>query len=342
MSKKPLKEVKNKNKPNIEQEKAMVEGTMLQDFAVGENGNEEPVVEVMSTREETNNANQLSNVIINLPPIINQPVQFASQTPEVNEHCDDNGKEQETDDEDANDDDNGDGNDNDDNPLFFNYHEFQETYYTEVSSMETGPKEHDKDHALVITHFPNIYVPANSLEWGNTRIVRIPRAYDQRVNYPYFSEYLPGSEPAAIVNSTTGDKFVCQGQNPRDGQWYGYSSVSPLSLYFNATQFEQIVSRINQLVDEEYQIGSIGNIVDLCLGFFTFGIYSWIKSQFTTRPTKVDKYIAQLNESAEFKQSGVVIIPLARSGYLSLDFQVPMPMPMPTVTSTSSSSAAAA
>ncbi|CAL9733448.1 ras modification protein ERF4 [Monosporozyma servazzii] len=291
---------------------------MLQDSISEEICQSEPMVETTSTRQETN---QLSNVIIHLPPIINQPVQFISGTtrsPDVGTHSDDNDKEQDTDDEDE---------DESHNPLFFNYHEFQETYYLEVGSLETGPKEHDKDHALVITHFPNVYVPPGSLEWSNTRIVRIPRAYGKRVNYPYFSEFLPGSEPAAIANAVTADSFVCQGKIPRDGQWYGFSSVSPLSLYLTATQFQKIISQINQLVEEDYQIGSSSNIVDSFLGFLTFGIYSWIKNRFTTEPTKVDKYITQLNNSVEFKQVGVTIIPLARSGYLSLDFQVPVPIP---------------
>lgn len=224
----------------------------------------------------------------------------------------------------------------DNDVLFFNYHEFQETYYIEVNSPDDGPKEHDMAHSIVVTHFPNIYVPQGSIEWGTTRIVRIPRSYDQRVTYPCFSEYLPGHEPAAIIahdekeNDNNNTRFVCRGKSPRDGQWYGSSSVSPLSIYLTQERFQEIVREINRLIGEDFQLGGWRNMVDLILEWFTFGLVDFSKIFYNLsgdKSTKVDKYIKVLNSSDEFVQYGIKIIPLARSGYLSLDFQIPYPTP---------------
>ena len=225
----------------------MKEDHTLHDTATEETPCTESIGKTVSTQQEPSyNAPDISNVIVHLPPIINQPVQFPVYPKQTEEQGDGVEADQSVESE-------------SDIPLFFNYHEFQETYYIEAGSIDQGAKEHDQEHALVITHFPNIYASLDSTEWETTRIVRISRAYDKRVNYPCFSEYIPGSEPAAIVNDTTKDKFVCQGKVPRDGQWYGYSSVSPLSLYFTPTQFQEIISKINQLIEEEYKIGSLTN-----------------------------------------------------------------------------------
>ncbi|KAK5774232.1 hypothetical protein RI543_004521 [Arxiozyma heterogenica] len=223
-------------------------------------------------------------------------------------------------------------NNNNNNILFFNYHEFQETYYFEVDSLEEGPKEHDTGHSIVITHFPNIYVSPDSTEWRKTRIVRIPRSYDQRVTYPCFSEYLPGHEPAAIIVSDKNarDKFICQGKSPRDGQWYGYGSISPLSIYFTQDKFQEIIKKINSLIEEDFQLGGWINIFDLVMEYFTFGLFNFskiINCQLRNQGTKVDQYITELNSTDEFIRHGIQIIPLARSAYLSLDFQIPSPTP---------------
>lgn len=290
----------------------MVEDDILTD----RNRESDSIVKTVSNNPQGPPSNDTRNhVIINLPPIINQPVNFhpMNHIQESLEETNSGGNDSQSDESSG--------------PLFFNYHEFAETYYTEVGSIQDGPKEHDKDHSLVVTHFPNIYYTLGSKEWTTTRIVRIPRAYHKRVNYPCFSEYLPGHEPAAIKDPIDLNTFICQGQIPKDGQWYGLSSISPLSLYFTPERFQEIVTTINGLIEKEYHFGGTSNVIDLSLGFLTLGVYTWLRGLFKGKIPPVDQYISELNNSQELTQCGVEIIPLTRSAYLSLDFQVPCPKP---------------
>lgn len=271
--------------------------------------------------------NEQNNWDIQLPPII-----LDRPNDKLTNHFQSSDCEQEKSTRDQNSNNNNYNNNNSTNSniLFFNYHEFQETYYIEVDSPEEGPKEHDMGRSIVITHFPNIYVSPESIEWKTTRIVRIPRSYDQRVTYPCFSEYLPGHESAAIIVGDRRDRFICQGKSLRDGQWYGYGSISPLSIYFTQDAFQEIVKKINGLIEQDFQLGGWINILDLTIGYFTFGLLDFSKivnHRCRSHSTKVDQYIEELNKTEEFIRHGVQIIPLARSGYLSLDFQIPCPTP---------------
>lgn len=224
--------------------------------------------------------------------------------------------------------------------LFFNYHEFSETYYADMNNPAL-PQEHDKSEALIITHFPNVYTPQNTPLFKETRIVRVPRRFEESVRYPNFSELLPGLEPAAIVgddNASTGKSpsqhtFIARGVYD-DGQVFGTTSTSPLSLYFTPEQFRDIVHEINILLEEEYQVFSWWNITDIIFTIVTLGMWIWFSDILQTvrasppsmHRRKLDLHIEQLNESPLLASQRVQVMHPSRSGYLSLDFQIPKPV----------------
>ncbi|AMD20327.1 HDL417Wp [Eremothecium sinecaudum] len=205
---------------------------------------------------------------------------------------------------------------------YFNCHEFFVTKYQEIGSSTI--KEYPENDALCITHFPNIYHAANSKLFDSTRIVRIPRQFDKTVHYPYFSEYLPGNEPAAL-RSTNDSGF-----NPfgiYDGQLFGKTSLSPLSNYLTAEQFREIVSEINEYLREGYQVHPYISILHNVADALTFNIWSRLFGLFSSESPlqRLEEYIEQVNERSLFKDNGLRMISLRRSGYLSLDIEIPKP-----------------
>ena len=138
------------------------------------------------------------------------------------------------------------------NALFFNYHEFSITDYADIGQ---EAQEHDEDLALCITHFPNTYAPPNSVRFTSTRIVRIPRRFEESLEFPTFSTLLPGHEPAALVAAEGDLSFIPHGyfQN----QLFGLSSVSPLSMHLSDEEFQEIVSTINDYLRRGYNLSLI-------------------------------------------------------------------------------------
>ncbi|SMN22468.1 similar to Saccharomyces cerevisiae YOL110W SHR5 Subunit of a palmitoyltransferase [Maudiozyma saulgeensis] len=220
--------------------------------------------------------------------------------------------------------------------LFFNYHEFSETYYADIDNPAI-PREHDESEALIITHFPNVYTPQNTQLYKETRIVRIPRRFEESVQYPNFSELLPGLEPAAIINDNSSknddiplpNKFIARGVYDND-QIFGTTSTSPLSLYFTPEQFRDIVHGINILLKEEYQVFSWWNILDIILTILTLNLWIWLSDKLHVRVPmhikKLDLHIKQLNESQLLASQRVRIMHPSRAAYLSLDFEIPKPV----------------
>lgn len=210
-------------------------------------------------------------------------------------------------------------------PLFFNYHEFSERYYADVHSPSV-PREHDLDYSICITHFPNVHTPEDSQLFHDTRIVRIPRRFDDCLDYPSFSTQLPGSEPAAIGCPADGDRFVARGVYD-DGQVFGYSSVSPLSLYLSADEFQAITSRVNALLSRSYCRGTAYNILHLLADWVIFSPFlAWlIKPVWRDPALELENYVQEVNESELFRNKRIQIISPRRTGYLSLDFQIPRP-----------------
>lgn len=203
--------------------------------------------------------------------------------------------------------------------LFFNYHEFTETYYADLDKPDVC-KEHDESEALIITHFPNVYAPRHTALFKETRIVRIPRRFDETIRFPNFSELLPGMEPAAIINSSQPNKFIGEGIYD-DGQVFGCTSVSPLSLYLTASEFQDVVHNINILLEMEFRVFNWYNLLDIALGVITLGIWTWLSHSHHT--SQLDHYINTVNDSELFQVNRIRVVHPRRSAYLSLDFQIP-------------------
>lgn len=200
-------------------------------------------------------------------------------------------------------------------PIFFNYHEFGESYYADLDTPQ-DLKEHDDDHGLCITHFPNVYVAADSPDFQTTRIVRIPRRFETTLNCPYISTVLPGVEPGAILGDPN---FHPHGYFDDDSQLFGYSSVSPLSGLLSQQQFEDIVCTINNYLKSAFYIYSWFNLVDFFLELVSLGLWRLVSKFFIRHPLlKLEDYVKQVNERQELQERGVKIISPRRSGYLSV------------------------
>ena len=212
--------------------------------------------------------------------------------------------------------------------LFFNYHEFSETYYADLDT-PTQPREHDESEALIITHFPNVYTPQTSQLFRSTRIIRVPCRFEQNVYHPCFSECMPGMEPAAILSGDNGkdETYTFIPRGIYDDEIFGISSVSPLSQYLTPNQFQTIMHEVNALIEQEFKINSWENIINLFFGILTLGIWSWIINIWERHTrNKLDLHIEQLNQSQLLANNRIKIINPRRSGFLSLDFQIPRPV----------------
>lgn len=202
-------------------------------------------------------------------------------------------------------------------PMFFNYHEFTESYYADIGT-PNELVEHSEEKSLCITHFPNVYVSKNSQEFETTRIVRIPRRFESSVEYPCFSTSLPGLEPAALVNDLDGKNFVPHGIYD-NGQLFGYSSVSPLSQFLTQQEFEDIVSPINELMRKAYKTYTWLNILEFILEIITLGMYHLLCKYIFHNPLlKVEEHVLYINETTTLQKNGIKIISPRRSGYLSV------------------------
>ncbi|CAI5013230.1 BEM_HP_G0022420.mRNA.1.CDS.1 [Saccharomyces cerevisiae] len=218
--------------------------------------------------------------------------------------------------------------------LFFNYHEFSYSFYEDLGSEDAKPTEHDEDHKLCITHFPNVYAARGSAEFQVTRVVRVPRRFDEsrsNLETPQFSTQLPGSEPAAIVGDD-GTSFVRCGRYDIGDHVFGCSSVSPLSEYLSAAELAEVVHRVNGfLLREEGEVFGWRNLSGLLLDMLTGGLWSWVLGPLLSRPVfqeslALEQYVAQLNSPGGLlHERGVRLVLPRRSGCLSLDFVVPRP-----------------
>ncbi|EJS41831.1 shr5p [Saccharomyces arboricola H-6] len=223
--------------------------------------------------------------------------------------------------------------------LFFNYHEFSYSFYEDLSSANAKPTEHDEDHKLCITHFPNVYAARGSAEFQMTRVVRVPRRFDESrgsLETPQFSTQLPGSEPAAIVVDCDDDgddgRFVRCGRYDTGGHVFGCSSVSPLSDHLSAAELAGVVRRVNWLLlREEGMVYGWRNLGGVALDALTGGLWSWVLGPLLPgsvfqESLALEQYVAQLNSPGGLLYDrGVRLVLPRRSGCLSLDFVVPRP-----------------
>ncbi|SCU97340.1 LAME_0F19350g1_1 [Lachancea meyersii CBS 8951] len=199
--------------------------------------------------------------------------------------------------------------------LFFNYHEFSVTRYIDIG--DTQETEHTDDQALCITHFPNVYCALGSLQFRETRLVRIPRRFEFHVDIPEFSTQLPGQEPAALVNSATNKRFVARGIY--QGQVYGLSSVSPLSGHLSDAEFQEIVETVNAFLRQAYTCTSKQNFVNAVLDTLTFHLWNVMAIRMFKSPLlALEDYVRVLNASPWFYERKLRLISPRRSGYLSV------------------------
>lgn len=201
-------------------------------------------------------------------------------------------------------------------PIFFNYHEFGERYYADVNS-QYQLKEHDEDHALCMTHFPNVYVARGSPEFETTRIVRVPRRFEDTLDCPCFSTVIPGMEPGAITGEPV---FQPLGVFDEDCQLFGYSSASPLTQLLSVEEFQEMVITINGFLRDAFYIYSWFNLVDISLEVLSLGLWRLVSKYIWRHPLLyLEDYVQQINQQG-LKEKGLKIISPRKSGYLSVCF----------------------
>lgn len=225
--------------------------------------------------------------------------------------------------------------------VFFNYHEFLAADYLPLgtsgspSSRQTSSTKHSleerKDVLLVINHFPNPYCVKNDEVYRSTRIVRIPRMFDSVELLdivPQFSTYTPGLEPAALVS----ENLEFRPLGAFDGEVFGISSSTALvPQWVSAEELAEIVAKVNQLLRAATLPEH--NWLDNCLEFATGTLYSRIflkyfrESHMKRAMREADAYTEEVNTKLAQRNKYLRMIPISRSGTLSLDFQVPTPRP---------------
>lgn len=204
--------------------------------------------------------------------------------------------------------------------LFFNYHEFLVNNYCDVRS--EVPVQHKQ--ALVVSHFPNNYVPTESASYRQTRIVRIPRDYaTKELSYmiPQFSSYLPGTEPASLKQAEDG--FTVVGKY--DYSVFGSSSCPPLiPNHLSELEYKQIVGDINGYLLEAFSPYNWRVAVENFLDVATGTLYSKVFNRLivgNTSQTKLEQLETFVEEEINQKMlkcRDIRVISPRRSGYLSV------------------------
>ncbi|KAK9240221.1 Golgin subfamily A member 7/ERF4 family-domain-containing protein [Lipomyces kononenkoae] len=149
-----------------------------------------------------------------------------------------------------------------------------------------------------VTHVGNPHVLVDSACRACTRIVRIHRdyMYPRESNVPAFSPQFPGY---------------------------------PLSVFMTETEFLDLVHEINDQLDQAFYPLSMGNVLDGCIGVLTCWLWECVVTSYHIRKTsELESFIERLNEEV-YKARGIKVISPRRTGYLSLDIQVPYPFTRP-------------
>ncbi|KAK9369736.1 Golgin subfamily A member 7/ERF4 family-domain-containing protein [Lipomyces kononenkoae] len=150
-----------------------------------------------------------------------------------------------------------------------------------------------------LTHVGNPHVPADSTCRSCTRIVRIHRdyVYPREINIPAFSPVFPGY---------------------------------PLSVFMTESEFLDLVHEVNDQLDQAFCPMSVGNVLDGCIGVVTCWLWEYVFTSYHIRKaSELESFIERLNEDV-YKARGMKVISPRRTGYLSLDIQVPYPFIRPT------------
>lgn len=206
--------------------------------------------------------------------------------------------------------------------LFFNYHEYLSEKY------EAHPSSQNKSKAksIVVNHFPNNHVPADSSAYATTRIIRIPRIFNTielSDIIPQFSAYTPGSEPAAI-NDKSGHSFQAVGIY--DNNTFGDTSITPLIPdYMTEQEFHIIIDNINSCLYLAFDPYNIWNLTDSILDLLSANFYNKIVNNFfiecysKRKLGQLERYIENdINLKMLGNRPGLKILSPRKSGYLSV------------------------
>ncbi|CAK7896825.1 ras modification protein ERF4 [[Candida] anglica] len=215
---------------------------------------------------------------------------------------------------------------------FFNYHEFLIPNYEKLTSSNT-PTNNDK--SLLASHFPNNHSTVTSSTYKDTRIVRVPRVYEtlhMSDLIPQFSTYVLGKEPAALTLATVEAKTYSMGGS-FDDNYFGETSLTPLIPDLISEQkYIEIVERINLYLLNAFNPYNIYNAIEGLLDIMTGTLYSRIFNNYV-RESHCKRNLMELesyvnNTNMQLEPQGIKIISPRRSGYLSLDIQIPRPKPV--------------
>lgn len=203
---------------------------------------------------------------------------------------------------------------------FFNYHEY---LVNEYADSQSNVASHHKQ-ALVVTHFPNNYVPFDSSTYRLTRIVRIPRAYETtELSYlvPQFSTYLPGNEPASLKEAE--DKFIAAGEY--DNNIFGTTSYPPLiPQHLSEEEYKMIVKEVNQYLYEAFSPFKWRVFAENFLDVVTGTLYTKFFNRFIAENRsqaklhELETFVSEEINGKLFKDKEIRLISPRRSGYLSV------------------------
>ena len=205
---------------------------------------------------------------------------------------------------------------------FYNYHEYILATAQEQRDQlgyATGLDEDDDSfYQVLLTHFENPHLPAPGGNGDNssapTRIIRIPREFSTNNDlYPQFSTFYPGTEPGALT--------------PADGG--GLTSASPLRLYLSESELHEIVSTVNTRLEAALSPYHWQNVVDHCLNLVCCWLLELVRDPYVKRRLReLETAVAETNARLAAEGKPVRVISPLRTGYLSLDIEIPRPPPL--------------
>lgn len=210
---------------------------------------------------------------------------------------------------------------------FFNYHEFLVSDYAHCESSLISSDFHDT--SIVVNHFPNPYALRGSEHYENTRIIRIPRAFDLSENLymvPQFSVITPGQELAAISSNGPGADFCGE----FDGCVFGTTSSTVLVPgLLGSDELRQIVEKINSILKRAttLKVTWMDNVLD----FFSATLYSRVycslirETHYKRTMAELEEYVEEVNVGLGKRCAELKLISPVESAFLSLDFQIPKP-----------------
>ncbi|RKP32084.1 hypothetical protein METBISCDRAFT_21809 [Metschnikowia bicuspidata] len=212
--------------------------------------------------------------------------------------------------------------------VFFNYHEF--VAHGEpilVSGLNTRQQDAKPPLDLVINHFPNVYVPQGSPVYERTRIVRIPRAYDSHpdsVRIPQFSLYTPGKEPLSLVSTDNTSAY-----SMHDGYMYGTTSMTPLvPLLLSEAELLEIVRNVNSLFQRVFPpmgwVSAMTSVADFLTGSLFSAVLRGLGRNGADALAELEEYTECVNLRFSGRHRDLKMVSLRESGFLSLDFQIPL------------------